>query len=63
LDQLQGAAEPQVTTLALEREMNTFLRLTSATIIDELRQSFPDLPAEPTPKHVFLKLRELRNRW
>jgi hydroxyacylglutathione hydrolase len=28
-----------------------------------LRESFPDLPEEPDPRTVFLKLRELRNRW
>ena len=29
----------------------------------ELREDFPDLPPEPSPKDVFLKLRELRNSW
>ena len=28
-----------------------------------LREAFPDLPENPDPKTVFLKLRELRNRW
>jgi hypothetical protein len=27
------------------------------------RERFPDLPDEPDPKTVFLKLRELRNAW
>ena len=54
---------PMVTTLGLEKEVNSFFRLTSPTIIARLRESFPDLPDAPTPKDVFLKLRELRNSW
>jgi len=54
---------PLVTTLALEREINVFFRLTNATLIARLREAFRDLPDEPTPKEVFLKLRELRNSW
>ncbi len=52
-----------VTTMALEREINTFMRLDSPAVIARLRESFPDLPAEPDPRMVFLKLRELRNDW
>jgi hydroxyacylglutathione hydrolase len=52
-----------VTSLAQEKEINTFFRLTSATVIARLREAFPDLPDEPSPKEVFLKLRELRNSW
>jgi hydroxyacylglutathione hydrolase len=52
-----------VTTLATEREINTFFRLTSPTVIRRLRETFPDLPDNPDPKTVFLKLRELRNNW
>jgi hydroxyacylglutathione hydrolase len=28
-----------------------------------LREAFPDLPESPDPKTVFLRLRELRNKW
>jgi len=28
-----------------------------------LREEFPDLPEQPDPKTVFVKLRELRNKW
>ena len=28
-----------------------------------LREAFPDLPDNPDPKTVFLRLRELRNKW
>jgi hydroxyacylglutathione hydrolase len=52
-----------VTTLALEREINTFFRLSSPSVIARLREAFPDLPDHPDPKTVFLKLRELRNKW
>jgi hydroxyacylglutathione hydrolase len=52
-----------VSTLAVEREVNTFFRLTSAAVIRRLREAFPDLPEHPDPRTVFLKLRELRNSW
>ncbi len=52
-----------VTTLALEKEVNTFYRLQSPSVIAKLRESFPDLPDNPDEKTVFLKLRELRNDW
>jgi hydroxyacylglutathione hydrolase len=52
-----------VTNLALEKEINTFFRLRSPTVIARLRESFPDLPEHPDARTVFLKLRELRNSW
>jgi len=52
-----------VSTLALEKEINTFFRLHSPSVIARLREAFPDLPEAPDPKTVFLKLRELRNKW
>ncbi|HEX3498157.1 MAG TPA: hydroxyacylglutathione hydrolase [Stellaceae bacterium] len=61
--QAQDPAKPLVTTLALEREINTFFRLTSPSVIARLREAFPDLPDHPDAKTVFLKLRELRNKW
>jgi hydroxyacylglutathione hydrolase len=59
----QDPAHAMVTTLALEKEINTFFRLHSPTVIARLREAFPDLPDEPDAKTVFLRLRELRNRW
>jgi len=59
----QDPSKPLVTTLALEREINTFFRLTSPSVIRRLREAFPDLGESPDPKTVFLKLRELRNKW
>jgi hydroxyacylglutathione hydrolase len=61
--EVQDPAKPLVTTLALEREINTFFRLTSKSVIARLREAFPDLPDNPNAKTVFLKLRELRNKW
>jgi hydroxyacylglutathione hydrolase len=52
-----------VTTLKDEKEHNTFMRLSSASVIAKLRESFPDLPEQPDAKTVFMKLRELRNTW
>ena len=54
---------PEVTTLDQEMEINTFFRLTSPGVIAGLHESFADLPANPDPKMVFTKLRELRNKW
>ena len=52
-----------VTTLAEEKRFNTFFRLTNPSVIARLRESFPELPEEPDAKTVFIKLRELRNKW
>ena len=59
----QDTNKPLVTTLALEHEINTFFRLTSPSVIRRLREAFPDLPDGPDQRTVFLKLRELRNKW
>jgi hydroxyacylglutathione hydrolase len=59
----QDPAKPLVTTLKLEKEINAFFRLTSPSVIARLREAFPDLPDNPDPKTVFVKLRELRNKW
>ena len=52
-----------VTTIADEKQHNTFLRLASPTLIAKLRERFPDLPEHPDAQTVFVRLRELRNRW
>jgi len=53
----------KVTTLGLEKEINTFFRLHSPSVIARLRERFPDLDEKIDAKTVFLKLRELRNDW
>ncbi len=65
LDELrdQDPHHARVTTLALEKEVNTFFRLHRPSIIAALREHFPDLPDTPSKKDVFLRLRELRNSW
>jgi len=52
-----------VTTLAQEKRINTFLRLQNPTVIARLRQAFPDIGEAPDARTVFVRLRELRNRW
>ena len=59
----QDPATGRVTTLAEEKRINTFLRLSSPGVIAGLRAVFPDLPEQPDAKTVFVKLRELRNKW
>jgi len=59
----QDPDDALVTTLAQEREINTFFRLDNPSIIAKLQQDFPELGDAPDARAVFLKLRELRNRW
>jgi hydroxyacylglutathione hydrolase len=65
LEKLKGQdpSHAYISTLGVEREINTFFRLTSPTVIAKLREVYPDLPEEPDQRTVFLKLRELRNKW
>ncbi|HTY51502.1 MAG TPA: MBL fold metallo-hydrolase [Steroidobacteraceae bacterium] len=57
------AESAPVTTLGQEKRVNTFFRLQNPAVIARLRQAFPDLPEHPDARTVFVKLRELRNRW
>ena len=59
----QDLDAPLVSTIGLEKQINTFFRLRSPTVIAKLRERFGDLPESPDAKTVFLKLRELRNSW
>ena len=59
----QDPAAALVSTLALEKEINTFFRLHSPSVIATLKEAFPEIGDEPSAKTVFLKLRELRNTW
>ena len=52
-----------VSTLAIEKQVNTFFRLHNPSIIANLQKEFPDMDEHPDPKQVFIKLRELRNKW
>ena len=47
----------------MEKEINTFFRLQSPSVIARLREAFPDLRDAPDARTVVLKLRELRNSW
>lgn len=59
----QDPANALVTTLAQERQINTFFRLDSPSVIARLQERFPEIGDQPDPRSVFLKLRELRNSW
>ena len=59
----RDGADAPITTLGDERRINTFFRLQNPAVIDGLRALFPAMPADPDARTVFLKLRELRNRW
>lgn len=52
-----------VTTLAIERKINTFFRLENPEVIRYLQEQFPEIGDSPSEKTVFLRLRELRNKW
>ena len=58
-----SSADALITTIGLEKEINTFFRLHNASVIRALREVFPDICEAPEPKTVFLKLRMLRNDW
>ncbi|MCP4301864.1 MAG: hydroxyacylglutathione hydrolase [Gammaproteobacteria bacterium] len=59
----QDPADALVTSMAQEREINTFFRLQSPTVVAKLAAEFPELGDSPDARAVFLKLRELRNSW
>ena len=59
----QDPSKALVTTLAQEREFNTFFRLSNPSVIARLKAEFSDVGDDPDPRTVFLKLRELRNKW
>ena len=59
----QDPNDALVTTLSQEREVNTFFRLDSPSVIARLQEKFPEIGSRPDARTVFLKLRELRNSW
>ena len=65
LDQVesQDPDDALVSTLAMEKDINTFFRLNNPSVIARLREAFQDLHDSPDAKTVFIKLRELRNSW
>ena len=62
-ESIKDPNNPIVSTLGMEKEVNTFFRLKNNSIIEKLREVFPELSENPEMKEVFLKLRELRNDW
>ncbi len=59
----QDPADALVTSMTQERDINTFFRLQSPSVIAKLAEEFPELGDTPDARAVFLKLRELRNSW
>jgi hydroxyacylglutathione hydrolase len=59
----QAPVSMKITTLAEEKRINTFFRLQNPTVVARLRAAFPDIGEQPDARTVFLKLRELRNKW
>jgi len=59
----RDGAQAPTTTLGDERRINTFFRLQHPAVIAGLRGTFADLAERPDAETIFLKLRELRNRW
>jgi len=56
-------AKATVTTLGEEKRINAFFRLQNPAVIARLREAFPELGEQPDARTVFIRLRELRNRW
>jgi len=52
-----------ITTLGLERKVNTFMRLGSPSVIAGIAEKFPEFGDSPTEEQVFLSLRRLRDNW
>jgi hydroxyacylglutathione hydrolase len=52
-----------VTTLREEKRINAFFRLQNPELVARLRERFPEIGENPDAKTVFVKLRELRNKW
>jgi len=52
-----------ITTMGEEKRVNAFLRLQNPEIVAKLREKYPEIGEKPDARTVFVKLRELRNRW
>jgi hydroxyacylglutathione hydrolase len=59
----QNPADAMVSTMAIEKQINAFFRLQNPTLIATLQKEFPEIGENPSDKTVFIKLRELRNKW
>jgi hydroxyacylglutathione hydrolase len=60
------ASDPEsarITTLGEEKRVNAFFRLQNPELVSKLRERFPEIGEHPDARTVFVKLRELRNRW
>lgn len=62
LEQWNGE-EHFISNIAMEKQVNTFFRLQSITVIEMLRVKFPEIGKTPDSETVFIKLRALRDIW
>jgi len=65
LDKLrdQDPHNAYITTMADERRINSFFRLTNPAIIEKLKSENSELADTPAPRAIFKALRQLRNHW
>jgi len=54
---------PFVSTLGLEKEISPFFRLANPEIVHRLTADYPELSATPSSEDVFVRLRQLRDKW
>ncbi len=59
----QAGYYPHLSNMGLERQINLFLRLDELELRQELQTYFPEINASSSEKDVFLRLRQLRDRW
>lgn len=52
-----------ISTIAVERSINAFFRLTNEQVIGQLHAVFPSMPQSPSEEEVFVALRSLRDNW
>ncbi|NOZ43164.1 MAG: hydroxyacylglutathione hydrolase [Alphaproteobacteria bacterium] len=65
LDKLRGQNPDNayITTLAEERRINSFFRLTNPVIVEKLKREKANIGDNPGPREIFKALRQLRNHW
>ncbi|NKB37447.1 MAG: MBL fold metallo-hydrolase [Gammaproteobacteria bacterium] len=59
----QDPNSAMLTSIAMEKEINTFFRLSNPEVIARLRELDNSLAPDADEKSVFLALRKLRNNW
>lgn len=52
-----------ISNIAMERAVNAFFRLDSETVVQQIKERFPEVGEDPNKEQVFIKLRALRDHW